>query len=566
MKKNIFNIFLATLFTLCVLPGCTKFLTRDAKNQTTDDQWWMTKNQLNTVVNECYMAMNPGTVITSTSYFNIPWNTGALVNYTYGHLLDKIENEGLSDNGITCANYIDNSAITSGTASPKHSNISNFWQGRYCSIRLCSRFLEHYGQAIFDPDKQPHEGIQTVDRWAAEVRALRAYYHLDLFMNFGEIPLVDHVISPAEQFLVRQPREKCVEWIANEFIEASNNLPVEPQNSEERWRWTKGACYAYLSYLYMFESKWEEAKQWAQAVIDLGKYDIYVSPDNKATSYTEQFLYAAYTNNTKESILTRNMGCMGTTGRLLCPGYKNGGTGVCPTASLVDAYELADGRTISELSEVEQANIRIFPKSMPRDPRLEMTVLFPNETFLGYTNDVWTYDPSNLDYIGKRNSTKSGYWVKKWCNETDLNNPLSGKLPFQLMRYSVILLNYVEAQIELGNLDDPLIYTYLNKIRSRAGQPDVNKTKYATQEKLRELVRRERRVELAFEGHRLYDIRRWKIGNEVMNGDVYGAKCQDKDELYLAETRSFNPARDYVWPIPATEMTANTSMTQNYGY
>lgn len=564
MKKYII-IFTAVL-SLCTLTGCEKFLTRDAKNQTTDDQWWMTKSQLNTVVNECYMAMNSGTVITSTTYMNIPWNSGSQQNYTYAEFLNKIENEGLSDNGITCANYIDNSAITSGTVSSKHGNITNFWQGRYAAIRLCSRFLEHYGQAVFDPDKQPHEGIQTIDRWAAEVRAMRAYYHLDLFMNFGEIPIVDHVISPGEQFLERKTRTECVEWIAAELEEASKNLPKEPQTSDERWRWTKGACYAYLSYLYLFESDWENARKWAQAVIDLGKYDIYVSPENKAASYTEQFLYAAYTNNTKESILTRNMGCMGTTGRLLSPGYKNGGTGVCPTAALVDAYELADGRTIDELSAEDQARLRIYPKSMARDPRLEMTILFPNEQFLGYTNDVWTYDPSNLDYIGKRNSTKSGYWVKKWCNETDLASPLSGKLPFQLMRYSVVLLNYVEAQIELGNLDDPLIYTYLNKIRSRAGQPDVNVTKYATQEKLRELVRRERRVELAFEGHRIFDIRRWKIGEQVMNGNVYGAKLPDKDELYLAETRSFNPARDYVWPIPATEMTANTSMVQNYGY
>jgi len=257
---------------------------------------------------------------------------------------------------------------------------------------------------------------------------------------------------------------------------------------------------------------------------------------------------------------------MGTTGRLLCPGYKNGGTGVCPTAALLDSYELADGRTIDELSSDEQEKLRLDPKAYPRDPRLEMTILFPGESFLGYTNDPWTYDPSNLDYIGKRNSTKTGYWVKKWVNETDLNNPLSGTLPFQLMRYSMVLLNYVEAQIELNNLDDPLIYTYLNKIRARAGQPAVNKTKYASQEKLRELVRRERRVEFAFEGHRLTDIRRWKIGDQVLNGPVYGAKMPDEDELYLAETRSFNPKRDYLWPIPATEMTSNTKMVQNYGY
>ena len=96
--------------------------------------------------------------------------------------------------------------------------------------------------------------------------------------------------------------------------------------------------------------------------------------------------------------------------------------------------------------------------------------------------------------------------------------------------------------------------------------PDVDRDKYNTQESLRELVRRERRVELAFEGHRLYDIKRWKIADKVMNGPVYGAKIPDKDELYYVETRRFNPERDYVWPIPSIEISSNTKMKQNPGY
>ena len=103
-------------------------------------------------------------------------------------------------------------------------------------------------------------------------------------------------------------------------------------------------------------------------------------------------------------------------------------------------------------------------------------------------------------------------------------------------------------------------------LRDRAGMPPVDRSKYATQEKLRELVRRERRVELAFEGHRLMDIRRWKIGEEVMNCSVYGAKMPDSEELFFVEERRFNPERDYLWPIPLTEITSNEKMVQNPGY
>lgn len=115
-------------------------------------------------------------------------------------------------------------------------------------------------------------------------------------------------------------------------------------------------------------------------------------------------------------------------------------------------------------------------------------------------------------------------------------------------------------------MSDPNLYDYLDDIRDRAGMPPVDRTKYASQTKLRELVRRERRVELAFEGHRLFDIRRWRIAEQVMNGPVYGATPPGADDRYLAQTRVFNPGRDYLWPIPVGEMNTNTGMEQNPGY
>lgn len=119
---------------------------------------------------------------------------------------------------------------------------------------------------------------------------------------------------------------------------------------------------------------------------------------------------------------------------------------------------------------------------------------------------------------------------------------------------------------ELNQLSDLNLYDYLDDIRDRTGMPPVDRTKYASQTKLRELMRRERRVELAFEGHRLFDIRRWRIAEQVMNGPVYGATPPGADDRYLAQTRVFNPGRDYLWPIPVGEMNTNTGMEQNPGY
>lgn len=558
--KNINNLILVALTSATVLLfcGCESFLTRDADNQTTEDAWWYNKSMLQTVVSQCYQPMPGGTLVPSAR--DISQSESASYNNT------KIEMEGLSDNGVTCANYINNTTITYGSVQSTHGGITSLWTMKWAAIRRCCRYLQNYNKAIVDPDSVPWEGIQTLDRWAAEVRALRAYYHLELLIYYGRIPIVDHVTTVEEQKLSRATEAEDVAWIAKEFETASENLPTKPQVAEERWRWTKGACYAFLSYLYMFESDWDNAELWAQKVIDLGLYDIYTSPTDPSNSYSEQFLYDAYTNNTKESILTKNVGCQQAMGRLLPPSFKSGTSGISPTSSMVDAYELKDGRALEDLPDAEAESYHINPRPENRDPRLGKTIFFPGETYLGQTFTCWNV--GTPDYLGSRNSTVSGYWVKKWMNSPDLSQatPWNSTLPFQLMRYSVILLNYVECQIELGNISDPLIYTYLNKIRKRAGMPDVDQSKYKTQDELRALVRRERRVELAYEGYRLYDIKRWKIGDKVMNGPVYGVKMQDKDELYYVETRRFNPDRDYVWPIPSSEVTVNENMEQNPGY
>src|SRR5690606_26587532 len=112
-----------------------------------------------------------------------------------------------------------------------------------------------------------------------------------------------------------------------------------------------------------------------------------------------------------------------------------------------------------------------------------------------------------------------------------------GNLNFIAIRYTEMMLSYVEALVESGQWDHPDVKTYLNQIRRRAGLPDYDEAKYNSQEKLRELYRRERFVELALEGTRLFDIRRWKIGNEVLDGPVYGAYNPDADRRVRVEDR-----------------------------
>src|SRR5690606_12023229 len=123
---------------------------------------------------------------------------------------------------------------------------------------------------------------------------------------------------------------------------------------------------------------------------------------------------------------------------------------------------------------------------------------------------------------------------------------------------------------------DNSVYDAINKVRHRAGMPDVDQSVYNNQAALRTLVRRERRVELALEGLRWFDIQRWKIGSVVRSGNVYGTRLGTVDpasgklnltgEHIFVEERIFNDNRDYLWPVPQSERDINKALSQNNGY
>ena len=182
-------------------------------------------------------------------------------------------------------------------------------------------------------------------------------------------------------------------------------------------------------------------------------------------------------------------------------------------------------------------------------------------------------DPNSLDYWPAYNYT--GYVGRKYINyKSDYSDLYKAGLNIPLIRYAEVLLTYAEAKIESNQIDNT-VYDAIDLVRKRAGLPAVDQTKYASQDQLRTLVRRERRVELALEGLRWYDIQRWKIG-QVMNGPVYGLRFSSIDAsgnvTYTStghakiEDRVFNPAKNYLWPVPQSQIDLAKKVMQNPGY
>lgn len=191
------------------------------------------------------------------------------------------------------------------------------------------------------------------------------------------------------------------------------------------------------------------------------------------------------------------------------------------------------------------------------------------------------YDPidvkdPNGDYYAPYGRSKTGYLLRKYVDDlSDYADMWDCGMNAIVMRYAEVLLMYAECKVELNQIDDS-VYDLLDEIRTRAQMPAVDRARYTGQEKLRELVRRERRVELAMEGLRWFDICRWKIGEEVLNGNVYGCLLGTVDpetgalsltnERIFVEKRKFDPAKNYLWPIPQSVIDATPAIVQNPNY
>lgn len=526
-NKFLINGLLAIVL---LFTSCESFLTIDSPSGVTDEQWWKTET-------DAYNAL-------ASVYAGIPGGSSGRNIMYYAGLTDEAVHRGDFKG--------DYDGFTRGLATSRWGVATSLWQDDYICIRRANRFLENVDAVYMDNELR--------ERMKLEARALRAYYHMELLMVFGDIPLLDYSLAPDENKAERTPVKQVYDFVVAELTESAEKLPKTYVNADD-WRMSSGVSWALLARLGMFMKDYELVKKASLEIIQSGVYELWQNTANIEASYSELFSYAGELN--KERIFYKQNGTSNAW-TTFAPFGIGGETYLSPTNTVVDNYETRQGKTIYELGADSLEIYRKDPNyKNNRDPRMTASVFIPFESFQGqYTLDPF-YNPT--DKVGETKSTATGYWIKKYVDARDRQSK-SGSLDFMIIRYAEILLNYAEALIESDQWMHEDVTKYINTVRTRAAMPPVNKGVYNSKAKMRELIRRERQAELAFEGGRYFDIRRWEIDMEVLNGEVYGATNPNTGERVRVQTRSYNRDREMLWPIPETEIIANPNMTQNPKY
>ncbi|MBS6575421.1 RagB/SusD family nutrient uptake outer membrane protein [Parabacteroides goldsteinii] len=444
----------------------------------------------------------------------------------------------------------------------------NYWKSAYSNIRTINVFFDRIDDAPVETDLK--------NRMKGEMKFIRAWIYANLIWRYGDVPLITDLFELNQDYKVkRDSYSDCVDFITKELDEAMTWLPAK-SSSETLGRATGDACKALKARVLLYaaseqnnpshlKEKWEAAAEATKAVLDAG-YSL-------GNDYQSVFL-----EDNDEIIFARYFTQANSTDFMLFNGRNgsNGWTGENPTQNLVNAYEMTNG----ELPYLnEELPLKINPASgydesnpyAGRDPRLDASILHDGSMWAGRETETWHGGlDSPESSIGSWNASKTAYAFKKFMVESipPSGSSVKPENPWIFFRLAEFYLNYAEIMYELGNEEQAC--EYVNKVRARqsVNMPPVT----ASGEKLRDKIRNERRVELAFEGHRFFDVRRWCIADETENRDLLAMNIQKQAdgtktyEVTMLLKRSFLEQHKLV-PIPRTEIDKSEgSLVQNPGY
>lgn len=553
------------------------------------------------------LNLSPLSEASSENWYNNKSEIEMAINYLYSQKFWNTDIETINNVKVWGDSWTDDwtsrtnlSDITGGTINGQSNFVTTTWQTAYNCIANANIILGKL------KDQSNNFDERTLNKYIALIKLARATQYAKLIFFFGDVPYYTHELTIDESFaLPRTKKNEILQHLYEDYDFAAANLPSEYSGSELKYA-TKGAALALKARIALYMSDWKVARDASRACMDLGVYKLY--PDFAKLFYSD-------TKNSIETIyaVPRSLN-LGMTIWL----YKvaeaitrinGGGDYVQPSWDLFCSFLCSDGLPIDKSP--------LYNPQKPfenRDPRCKATIVEFGTPHLGYIyqphpDSLKTLNTNTKQYVSNADSRGVGQYASfnglMWKKRVD--NDWADKLTDPddiVLRYADVLLMYAEAKIELGEIEKSVLDA-MNQVRARAYGVNFAVTQLypaittTEQSELRKTLRIERRMEFAFESRRYYDIIRWKLAEKVLNRPIYGmldvnelrvkvikpglwffpgtplidndgiadfSGMYNTNLIKLLAVRKFDASKQYLWPIPSSEILINKNLTQNAGY
>ncbi len=550
--KTIYSILtLALAGTMCT--SCNDFFDTAPKDALSPATFWKTESDANQAVTACYPDWCSPATGSSEVFF-----------------ADCMSDIAYSYTGSSSYKYVGNGSTTR-SSTVKYYN--------YTTIRRCNNVLANIDKVQGMTDAAKNDLI-------GQVRTIRAFRYFQMGFNYGGVPLITGLPQLADDAkLPRNSEEEIKQFVYDELDKAAGELNATPS---ARGRIAKGTALAIKMRAALYWGDLDKALKAARDIQQLGQYEI-----EKGMTFLEFFSLKG--RDSKEIICS--MQHVPTTypftNTIRMFSNRDGGwASFVPTQNLIDMFEMNNGLMPGE----EGSGYDPEHPFANRDPRLKNTVVYPGEDWLGGDGKTRVYNTldktldgkNNSDYMdAANNATHTGMiWAKYTTPISQYSTSLDDdELCPILFRYAEVLLTIAEIDVEKNQNTDE-VFSIIDELRLRGGHIAVDRSKYNTQEKLRELVRRERCIELAGEGLRRADLVRWTytengqtkmLAEKLLNGPLYrmegtvdmnGTNPETRAKISghsILEQRSFEPYMRYL-PIHNDQLTTNPNLVQTDGY
>lgn len=546
IELKVYSFKTALLLLLIGLSSCDKFLEVSPKDRVDEVVTWSSTATADLFLNSIYAGL--------------PSRSGG------GEPL-----ENFSDNAICGVNQPVASRVLYARSLYTSINAPNNWVGLYANIRRCNLFIEKVSST------------KLLDSWKklrlAEVRFLRAYYYQLLWTWHGGVPIITNVLNQNIQgdgiFVARSTSKETFTFITDELSAIANDLPITATGG----RATRGAALTLKGWCELFEasplknpsddkSKWALAAATNKKVMDLGIYRLF--PDYNTLHYEEN-------NNNGEVVFARqhlggtslSNGIVNSSGVTFVNGVARSWSYSNPTQELVDSYLMANGLPITDPASG-------YDPQRPyinRERRFYQSIVYDGSMWLGFEIVMKQGMGSRnaTDLSDKDESSNTGYYWRKALDEkfATIGN-IQNSANSIIFRYGEVLLSYAEAQNEASG-PDASVYDAINKVRERSALSPLKGS--LSQQQMREAIQHERRVELAFEDKRWYDLLRWKLAEKNLNGLLSAILIEKVNDKWVYKSvpapggsRAFYANKNYVLPIPEAAIARNSKLTQNPNY